>query len=1310
MFNVRFIAARKMLLGCAVLCLVLLPKMHAQIRSATITGLVTDPSGAVVPDANVVVTETATSVSYPSKSDSKGLFTVPYLEAGDYTITITKEGFKKSTINRLHIDSAQTVRQDIKLVIGATNIQVEVDASAQQINTEDGTLAGITPASVIDVIPNVTNNPFQYAQLQNGVIPSAVTQSTTSATASFGVGVTGRTDFAAFSVNGAQAGENNIMLDGLPIMGGGYNDPTIIPNLEGIQTVQVLANAYSAEYGHGSGQLSITSKSGTNKFHGLVSYENRNEALMANTAASKALIARNNGVATSATRRQAFKVNNIGAEVDGPILKDRLFFTSSFHYLSHNYGSSELLHVPTALERTGDFGSSYIAGGNGLPTPVKIFNPFSIAQTVGGNLYQRNEYPLSSNYGQNACGAVAVNPVDPIDPTRPNPNNAGDVITNPNAVGLTILKQYPLPNNTKNPIDCYGTNNYTTSIENTITTYSNNNRIDYKRGRHSFYGTGGLNWNTINNPNVFGAGNVQGFNDVGLVTSDRNYYAQVGDTIVFSPTLIMDVRYGATRDHTGALGGRTSGFTNYSGFGVAPATQALFATQGAAPNVTPGTPWSNLTPYGQFDNKQEHQINHSANGSVTKIKGNWTFKVGGQFQVILHNYNDFEEQSTNLGGCCASDQSQASYTAQYVNAGGTTQTAAPASTLPQFQGFAPAQTLVGEGVWFVRPGANLKPAYASKYFAIYSQNDWKVTRKLTLNLGVRWEVQPAIAERYNRMAGYDFSKPNPLFPGTMGAIDFPGTNGYGHGLWDTEWNNWSPHVGFAYLLRTNLVARGGFSINYLPSNTGFYSSPNDYGEATWASGNTGSQTYGSNPAGVPTEMITDAAPIVAATGSNVLAPQTYGVAEAYFPRNFKVATNNQFNFTMETSFGKKAEWLYSAGYVGSRENHLFTRNLPFQGLQNLSASAPGTLQVWRQKYITSAGKDVEETAQVQNPYQPTTGALSLLQNQLSARTIQQFIPFLPYPLLYASGAGEDGSLGFASYDSFQTHLSHKTTALYLDVNYTWSKSLGFVQSIVAGGNISSGVDLLCNRCNRNYESQDTPHRVIVTAIYQSPFSRGQRWEGNNRFVSAVLGGWSLSPVFLAQDGNPITLSGLTGQFTGRINYAGEGKGSIPLTVPKSLQHWYDGKTKVTLPCGLVVTPAVNTRLKYSACAFGGPTVNTTDPTTNNPVILADKFWQPNGNQTNGNLRGPSRVNVDLSLRRTFPLTARFKLDITAAATNLMNSAEWNSSPNGAVGGTGVIDNRAGGQIVGLATGGSYGTLGTGTYDPRQIELVGRITF
>ena len=1173
-------ATRIMCVAVLLLCAVM--SLHAQLRSSTVTGTVADATGAVVANADVVVTQTATNISYPSKSNGEGLYTVPYLAAGDYTVTVTKAGFEKFTETNLHLDPAQTVKVDIKLTVGATSAEVEVSASTLQINTEDATLSGLTPAAVIDVIPNVTNNPFQYAQLQAGVVPSSVTQSTTSATNSFGVGVSGRTDFAAFAVNGAQNGENNLMLDGLPIMGGGFNDPTVIPNLEGIQSVQILANDYSAEYGRGSGQISITSKSGTNKFHGLASYENRNEALMANTDSNKLNLAAT--PTNPAFRRPAFKVNDIGGEVDGPIRKDRIFFTSSFHYLSHNFGTPETLHVPTDLERKGDFGASVVHGSNGQPTPANLFNPFNVT-AINSNVYQRTEFPKSTNCTSNPLGSYGC----------------GDVIANPSAVGLYILSLYPQPNS--KPVDPYGTNNFTTNLVNTLSQYTNNNRVDFKAGRHSIYGTGGLQWDTLTNPSPFGAGVVKGFNDIGQITSDRNYYAQIGEhDQVFSPTLIMDVRYGFTRDHTGDLTGDVSGFSNYSAFGIAAGTQALFVEPGAAPFVNPGTNnsfgtdyWEPLTPGSQFGNKQEHQIDHSGNGSVTKIKGNWTFKAGGQFQVILHNYNDFEEASANLYGCCSGDQSNPSYTAQFINAAGAPQNSSPYNVLPQQQGFLGAATLVNEGVWFIRPGANLRPAYASRYVAFYSENDWKVNHKLTLNLGLRYEVQPAITERYNRLAGYDYSKPNPFGSGVTGIVDFPGTQGYSRGLWDTEWNDWSPHLGFAYQLLPNLVAHGGFAITYLPSNTGYFSSPNDYGEATFASGNTGSQTYGSSPHGIPTEQITDAAPLIAATGSNPLAPQTYGVGEAYFPRDMKNGIQDQFNFTMETSWGSKAQWLLSAGYVGGRENHLFTRNFNFENIQSISASAPGTLASWRSTWIASNGATQPQTAQITNPYQPTSGPLLPFQNQIAGATMQQFIAYLPHPLLYAGGAGEDGSRGFASYDSAQVHLAHRTSALYLDANYTWSKNLSFVNSIVGGLTVSgSAIDLLCNRCNRNYDSLDTPHRLVVTAVYQSPFSKQAR-NGAGVIVSFaqfLATGASLQSLSLRM-APPIELGGLSGQFAGRVNYAGGKQGNVPLVLPKSYQHLFlNSTTQVTLPCGIKVTPGIYTRMKYNPCAFSGPTVTT----------------------------------------------------------------------------------------------------------------------
>ena len=459
----------------------------------------------------------------------------------------------------------------------------------------------------------------------------------------------------------------------------------------------------------------------------------------------------------------------------------------------------------------------------------------------------------------------------------------------------------------------------------------------------------------------------------------------------------MDVRYGVTRTHAIAIAGNHSGFTQYNQFGIAPGTQALFALPGASPVVNPkigsntggGSNWSALSG-GQIPaNKTESQISQAVNGSVTKVHGDWTFKAGAEFRVITANYTDFEEASTNIGGCCANDPG-GNYTFEYNTANGGS---APQNTSPLQSGINGATMLVGEGVWFVRPGANLKPAYAAKYFAVYSQNDWRATPKLTVNLGLRWDLQPGPTERYNRLAGYDFTRTNSF--GTLGSIDFPGTQGYSRNLWNTEYHDFQPRVGAAYQFNSRLVVHGGFGITYLPSNSGYFSSPNDYGEATFAPGNL-ALPYGTSPNGVPTSQFTDAAPLVAATGNNPAAPQTYGVTEAYFDRHLKNQIAKQGNVFLEQSFGPKGQWLFALGWSGAFSNHLTTRNLTFEDLQNVPAS---TLGAWKTEYINSNGATNPATVLIPNPYQPATGALLPFQGSLAGRTVQQMITLLPYPLL-----------------------------------------------------------------------------------------------------------------------------------------------------------------------------------------------------------------------------------------------------------------------------------------------------------------------
>jgi trimeric autotransporter adhesin len=1252
------------LLAGALLCFSLVAAIgNAQIRSGTITGSAQDSSGAAIVDADVTVTNSATNVSYTTKTNGAGLFTVPYLEDGTYSVAVTKAGFETFAEDGVHLDPAATARVAATLRVGSATAKVEVTASQAQLQTDSSTVSAGVSAQVIDVIPNITENPFYYTTLQNGVQPRNETASSQTLN-SFGIGVAGRSQFSAIGVNGGRAYENDIQLDGLAVMGDGFNEASIIPNEEGIQEVRVINNNFTADYGHGQSVMSVTSKSGTNQFHGQGSYLIRNEALNANTWGNN----------QQNIRRPAFKVNDFGGALGGPILKDKLFFFTSYHYLRFNQGQTYLETVPTAQERVGNFSQTFQQNSNGAASPAQLFNPFSVTQ-LGSNLYQRAQFP-----------------------------NA--IIPNPNPAALLIYGFYPNPNRT--PDDVYNTNNFTSTVVNTVGRQTLNNRVDYKFGRHSIYGNGGFDFGTILQPYYWGQYATKGFNDAPTTTKDTNPYAQVGDTIIINPTLFVDVRYGATRTHAIAIAGNHSGFSQYDQFGIPSATQAIFALPGASPVVNPkigsgsggGSNWSALSG-GQFANKTESQISQAVNGSVTKVHGNWTFKGGAEFRVITANYTDFEEASTNIGGCCANDPG-GNYTFEFNTANGGS---APGNTSPLLSGINGATMLVGEGVWFVRPGANLKPAYAAKYFAVYSQNDWRATAKLTVNLGLRWDLQPGPTERFNRLAGYDFTKTNSF--GTPGRIDFPGSQGYSRNLWNTEYKDFQPRVGAAYQFNSGLVVHGGFGITYLPSNTGYFSSPNDYGESTFAPGNL-ALPYGTAPNGVPTSRFTDAAPLVAATGNNPAAPQTYGVGEAYFNRHLKNQIAKQGNVFLEQSFGPKGQWLFALGWSGAFSNHLTTRNLPFEDLQMVPAS---TLATWRTQYINSNGATDPSKVLVPNPYQPTTGPLLPFQGSLAGSTIQQFITLLPFPLLY--GGGLNGSTGYASYNSFQTRLRHAfSDGLFLDVNYTWGKELDFTttgiedgQGVNYGGTTGTP-DLINNSLNRNYGLADMPHRVVVTVTYASPFGANGPFALSNKIGRAVLGDWTTGSVIVAQSGLPFTISmSNAGNITSRID-------RVPgqsLQVPQALQHWYNGSTTVTLPCGKTVTPQKNSYLKYNACAFTGETL-----TTPNGSIVPNQYWNGDAAQTSGYVRGPSRFNVDFTLRRTFSVTERFKLEVAAEASNLLNHTEFNGSNNtsfvGSLGSPNLVNNAGAGLIPGLGTSSTYGTMGVGTFDPRQITMHARVVF
>ncbi|MGH9963012.1 MAG: hypothetical protein ACREBC_38835, partial [Pyrinomonadaceae bacterium] len=324
---------------------------------------------------------------------------------------------------------------------------------------------------------------------------------------------------------------------------------------------------------------------------------------------------------------------------------------------------------------------------------------------------------------------------------------------------VKLFSFYPSPN--RQPDDVFNTNNYFFRGPQTFSRNSVNARFDYKRSKHSIYISGGISQGDINTPSAWGPENPFYSPPVftGRFVNDANPYISIGDTVAFSPTLVLDLRYGINRVNANNEAGVFDNF-DYDQFGIPKQIQAINALPGVAPVHHFGICcWSPLANSASL-NKRERQANHGLVSSMTKIHNRWTFKFGGEFRNYLSNYTDPEESFMF--------QSQRSWTQPVTNAvGGTVGT-----ITPEIAGHDGASLLTGAGWIHVAPGRGVLAALSQKYLALYSQNDWRASSRLTVYLGLRWEVQPGPTDRFDRLSSFDYNGTNHF--GTAGAFVFPG--------------------------------------------------------------------------------------------------------------------------------------------------------------------------------------------------------------------------------------------------------------------------------------------------------------------------------------------------------------------------------------------------------------------------------------------------------------------------------------------------------------------------------------------------------
>jgi hypothetical protein len=373
------------------------------------------------------------------------------------------------------------------------------------------------------------------------------------------------------------------------------------------------------------------------------------------------------------------------------------------------------------------------------------------------------------------------------------------------------------------------------------------------------------------------------------------------------------------------------------------------------------------------------------------------------------------------------------------------------------------------------------------------------------------------------------------------------------------------------------------------------------------------------------------------------------------------------------------------------------------------------LQSLRQTYITSAaagGAHNPGNDQVPNPLQSTSGALLPFQGVLGNATVTRNITYYPHLALYPNTINTDH--GEANYNSMLLRLRHTyASGFMLDVNFVWSKSTDTTYTELQDsqglsdtpGGVGPGpqyADLLHPGNDKKISFADIPQRLVGVVSYELPFGTNGRYELGNSIARAALGGWAIAGVVSLQGGFPLPAS--NNQCSGAINCRPNRTGE-PFELPKSYQHWYDGKTSVTLPDGRVFTPCAQCFLKYNIGAFGGNIVPLSGGKT-----ISDIYWSGNAAIDYGALRGPGRENVDLSLSRTFRLTEKIAFSFRANATNAFNHTQFlPGNYQMSLGGI-VASSSTPGVSPGQGASNSYGTHGLQTFAPRQIALEGRIKF
>jgi hypothetical protein len=1070
--------ARVCILCMLILCLA--APVWGQLYTGSISGLVVDPSGAVVPNAKVAATDTERSYAYKTVTDQTGRYAIRALPPGQYTLSVEAEGFANYMREKfaVAVNASVTVDAQLRLASGTQTVVV-VDSGAPLLQTENAAIGQTIDRKFINDLPLVGRGVADLIYLSPGI--------TQPAGKAYGPG--GAT--TGWISNGTRNGQSDILLDGLSMTAaennGGTTNALLTPNVDNVQEFKVQQGNFSAEFGQtGSTIVNMVSRSGTNAFHGSAYEFIRNKVTDANNYFANA----------AGQELGAVHKNNFGGTVGGPIKKDKTFFFFDYDETRQVTSGQGRGAVPTDLQRRGDFselcgyyGGTFDSAGRCSAANGQIWDPFTAQVKPDYSGWTRQNFIPFNNI------ATYISPGNPLSPQGRLPATPGNLL---DPVAAKLMTYYPKPNLAP------GAPGYDPLFNNwlgTGTVPSRSHGFDLKVD-HQFNPNNMLSakymrqWgHNDNGANLFGnAGdtNTQGQGRGSLQAGVVNF------TRTVSPTTILTVTAGISRNYaandtllnccfTDVDPVTTLGMPEYimsSGYKALPMN--YIENYQSVGNQA----WSNFT----TGSETRHLV-----GSITHIVGRHELKAGGELR--LHYLNML------FNGAPAGIFNFSRW--------GTAETQTWSGGEGGGNGLATFMMGMndGWGQYEIPP----RPAVSAKTTAGFLNDNWKVTEKLTVNLGLRYDIEFPRTERYDRMSFFDPDAPAPLpavaaLPNLKGAFRFTGHDGVGRSITETWCCAIQPRLGFAYRLGTNTSVRGGYGIYYDQALTGMvglsgnsfsgYSAVTDNSTVNWAS------------TGVPGSFLRDPypnglqQPLGAAYGPGLLLGQA-----------FKVPVPNRNRIPQEQSWSigvqHQLPWatVAEATYIGKKGTHLYMGG--YESLNYLPASAA-------ERFLADP---VAANEEVPNPLAGQPGQKD---------TIQQFRLWLPYPQYgtgYATGADSTipATVGNSIYHSLQLKAEKRfSSGVQFLASWVWSKSID--DSSVVWSNIGwmGGSASLQNpnnlRLERALSQFNIPHAVQLAWVYELPFGRGKVLGRNvNRIVDLALGGWQFNGTYRWDSGQPLAI-------------------------------------------------------------------------------------------------------------------------------------------------------------------------------------------